>query len=351
MLREALSKVVEGKNLSEDEARHAMDTIMSGEATPAQIGAFITALRMKGETIEEITGCARAMRAHAVPLKVRRSNLVNIDREDINIDEETILDTCGTGGDGTHTFNISTTTAFVVAGAGVTVAKHGNRSVSSRCGSADVVHALGVNIDIPPDRVKDCVEKTGIGFFFAPLFHSAMKHAIGPRREIGIRTIFNILGPLTNPAHANVQVLGVYKPELTDVMARVLRKLGSRAAMVVHGEGSYDEITITGRTRVSQLKSGRIRTFDIQPEDFGMKRARIEAIHGGDAAENADIIRAVLQGEKGPRRDVTLLNAAAALVVAGRAKDIPGGIRLAADAIDSRAALRKLELLIKTSNQ
>lgn len=350
MIREAIQKVVDGKDLSRKEAKEVMLEIMSGGATPAQIAAFITALRLKGETIGEITGCAEAMREKALPMNVRRTGIVNIDREDINIDEETILDTCGTGGDGTNTFNISTTTAFVVSGAGVTVAKHGNRSVSSRCGSADVVQALGVNIDIPPEKVKGCVERIGIGFLFAPLFHSAMKFAIGPRREIGIRTIFNVLGPLTNPARANVQVLGVYKPELTAVMAEALRNLGARAAMVVHGEGSYDEITITGNTRISELKNGRIRTFTVKPEDFGMKRSSLRAIKGGDAAANAEIVRNVLEGKKGPRRNVVLLNAAAALIVAGRAKNFTQGIALASESIDSGAALRKLELLIRESN-
>ncbi|MFA6449953.1 MAG: anthranilate phosphoribosyltransferase, partial [bacterium] len=250
-----------------------------------------------------------------------------------------------------NTFNISTTTAFVVAGAGVTVAKHGNRSVSSQCGSADVVQALGVNIDIPPEKVKRCVERVGIGFMFAPLFHSAMKFAIGPRREIGIRTIFNILGPLTNPARANVQALGVYKPELTEPLAKVLMNLGARAAMVVHGEGSFDEITITGETRISELKNGKIRTYNVKPEDFGMKRATLRSIKGGGAADNAEIIRRILSGAKGPKRDVVLLNSAAALVVAGKSKNMKEGIKLAAQSIDSGAAIRKLELLIVESNK
>jgi len=350
MIREAIKKVVEGGDLTRKEARVVMGEIMGGEATPAQIASFITALRLKGETIEEITGCAEAMREKAAPLSVKRDSVVNIDREDINIDEETILDTCGTGGDGTNTFNISTTTAFVVAGAGVTVAKHGNRSVSSLCGSADVVQALGVNIDIQPDKVRRCIERVGIGFMFAPLFHSAMKHAIGPRREIGIRTIFNILGPLTNPARANVQVLGVYKPELTETLAAVLRNLGARAAMVVHGDHSHDEFTITGETKVTELKNGRIKTYKVSPEDFGLKRAAPRSIKGGDAAENARITKDILMGKHGARRDVVVLNAAAALAAAGKAKNISSGIRLATESIDSAAALRKLDLLIKESN-
>jgi len=351
MIKPYIRKVVEGKDLSRKEAREAMGIVMGGGATPAQIACFITALRLKGETVDEITGCAEAMREKATRLSVKRTPGVNIDREDINIDEETILDTCGTGGDGTNTFNISTATAFVAAGAGATIAKHGNRSVSSKCGSADVLQALGVNLDIPPERVRDCVEKVGIGFMFAPLFHSAMKHAIGPRREIGIRTIFNVLGPLTNPAGANVQVLGVYDPGLTEVMAGVLKKLGARAAMVVHGDGCFDEITIVGETKVSELKGGKIRTYRIKPEDFGMKRASVRSIKGGDAAVNAEIIRGVLTGKKGAARDVVLLNAGAALAAAGRAKNMKEGVKLAAESIDSGAAARKLELLIMESNR
>jgi len=350
MIREAIRRIVEGNDLKRSEAKEVMAEIMGGAATPAQIASFITGLRIKGETIEEITGCAEAMREKALNLKIKRDSIVNIDREEINIDAETILDTCGTGGDGTNTFNISTTTAFVVSGAGVTVAKHGNRSVSSQCGSADVVQALGVNIDLPPEKVKRCVERVGIGFMFAPLFHSAMKYAIGPRREIGIRTIFNVLGPLTNPASANVQVLGVYKPELTEVMAQVLKNLGTKAAMVVHGKGSYDEITITGETRISELRNGRIKTYSIKPEDFGMKNAGIRSIKGGDAANNAGIIIDILNGKKGAKRNVVLLNASAALVVAGRAKNIKEGIILAEKSIDSGSALRKLDLLISESN-
>ncbi len=350
MIKPYIRKVIEGNNLSSAEARAAMGIIMSGDATPAQIACYITALRLKGETVDEITGSAQAMREKAVALLIKRNDVVNIDREDINIDEETILDTCGTGGDGTNTFNISTTVAFVVAGAGVTVAKHGNRSVSSKCGSADVVRQLGVNIDIPPKKVKACIERIGIGFLFAPLFHSAMKHAIGPRREIGIRTIFNILGPLTNPASANVQVLGVYKPELTEVMARVLKNLGVRAAMVVHGDGCFDEITITGPTKITQLKSGRLKTFRIAPEDFGMKSVNVRAIRGGDAARNADIAMKVLNGAKNAARNVVLLNAAAALVSASKVGGFKEGVARAEESIDSGAALRKLELLIKDSN-
>ena len=272
MIRETLYKVVNRQDLTEEEMVATMTEIMEGKATQAQIGAFITALRMKGETVEEITGAARVMREKA--LKIGSGNgLVSLDRDDINIDQETIVDTCGTGGDGTNTFNISTTTAFVVAGAGLKVAKHGNRSVSSCCGSADVLEELGINLNITPSDVEKCLDEIGIGFLFAPLLHGAMKYAIGPRKEIGLRTIFNILGPLTNPAGADCQVLGVYRGEFTDVMAGVLKNLGTKAAFVVHGLDGLDEITITGKSKVSELKNGKIKTFYVEPRDFGLKRA------------------------------------------------------------------------------
>jgi anthranilate phosphoribosyltransferase len=350
MLKQAIQKVVDLVNLSEEEMEAAMEVIMSGQATPAQIGAFITALRLKGETIEEITGAARVMRRKATRIRIDNT-LINIDRDDINLDLETVLDTCGTGGDGTNTFNVSTTTAFVVAGCGLRVAKHGNRSVSSLCGSADVIESLGVNLNVPPAVVEKCLNQVGIGFLFAPALHSAMKYAIGPRREIGIRTIFNILGPLTNPAGANVQVLGVYKEELTPVLAEVLNKLGSRSAFVVCGKGGLDEISITGKTQVSELKNGQVSTYTIEPEDFGLPRASMNDIRGGDAQENARIVLSVLQGEPGPRRDMVLLNAAAALVAAGRAADFPDGITQAAEAIDSGRALEKLEGLKAITNE
>lgn len=350
MLKQAIQKVVDLVNLSEEEMEAAMEVIMSGQATQAQIGAFITALRLKGETIEEITGAARVMRRKATRIRIDNT-LINIDRDDINLDLETVLDTCGTGGDGTNTFNVSTTTAFVVAGCGLRVAKHGNRSVSSLCGSADVIESLGVNLNVPPAVVEKCLNQVGIGFLFAPALHSAMKYAIGPRREIGIRTIFNILGPLTNPAGANVQVLGVYKEELTPVLAEVLNKLGSRSAFVVCGKGGLDEISITGKTQVSELKNGQVSTYTIEPEDFGLPRASMNDIRGGDAQENARIVLSVLQGEPGPRRDMVLLNAAAALVAAGRAADFPDGITQAAEAIDSGRALEKLEGLKAITNE
>ena len=350
MLKQAIQKVVNRSNLTEEEMEAAMEVIMSGQATPAQIGAFITALRLKGETVEEITGAARVMRRKATRIRVDNDQ-INIDRDEINLDLETIVDTCGTGGDGTNTFNVSTTTAFVVAGCGLRVAKHGNRSVSSLCGSADVIQSLGVNLDVPPDVVEKCLNEVGIGFLFAPALHSAMKYAIGPRREIGIRTIFNILGPLTNPAGANVQVLGVYDKELTPVLAEVLGELGSRSAFVVYGEGSFDEISITGKTQVSELKDGRVDTYTIEPEDFGLPRANPDDIRGGDVQENARIVLSVLQGERGARRDMVLLNAAAALVAAGRAADFPEGITQAAEAIDSGRALEKLEGMKRITNE
>ena len=350
MLKQAIRKVADRLNLSEEEMEAAMEVIMSGQATPAQIGSFITALRLKGETIEEITGAARVMRRKATRIRVGNS-MVNIDRDEINLDMETIVDTCGTGGDGTNTFNVSTTTAFVVAGCGLRVAKHGNRSVSSLCGSADVIQGLGVNLDVSSDVVEKCLNQVGIGFLFAPALHSAMKYAIGPRQEIGIRTIFNILGPLTNPAGANVQVLGVYKKELTPVLAEVLNKLGSRSAFVVYGEGSLDEISIIGKTQVSELKNGQVATYSIKPEDFGLPRATLDDIRGGDAQKNAGIILSVLKGEPGAKRDIVLLNAAAALVAAGRAADFPDGIAQAAESIDSGRALEKLEGMKKITNE
>jgi len=262
-----------------------------------------------------------------------------------------VVDTCGTGGDGTNTFNVSTTTAFVVAGCGLRVAKHGNRSVSSLCGSADVMEKLGVNLDVPPSVVEKCLNQVGIGFLYAPALHGAMKHAIGPRREIGIRSIFNILGPLTNPAGANVQVLGVYEKELTPVLAEVLNKLGSRSAFVVYGEESLDEISITGKTQVSELKDGQVATYTIEPEDFGLARASLDDIRGGDADENARIVLSVLQGEPGARRDMVLLNAAAALVAAGRATDFADGITQAAEAIDTGRAMEKFQGMKKITNE
>ncbi len=344
MIKEAISKVVRKENLTEKEAIEVMNEIMEGEATEAQIASFITALRMKKETVEEITGCAKVMRDHVTKIKVRKP-LIGIDRDEINIEKETIVDTCGTGGDKTNTFNISTVCAFVVAGLGVIVAKHGNRAVSSHCGSADVLEALGINLEITPSQVERCLNEIGIGFLYAPLLHTAMRYAIGPRRQIGIRTIFNILGPITNPAGANVQVIGVYTPELTTLLANVLKNLGTKRAFVVYGEDSLDEISITGNTFVAELKYNKVDNYTVVPEDFGFKRASIEDIKGGNAKENAEIVLSILEGEKGAKRDIVLMNASAALVASGKAKDFKEGVKLASHSIDSGLALKKLELL------
>jgi anthranilate synthase/phosphoribosyltransferase len=333
-IQEAIAKAMDGQDLTEVEAESAMTQIMEGQATPAQIGAFLTALRMKGESVGEIAGCARAMRRSAVPVRPQRS--------------DTLVDTCGTGGDGAGTFNISTTAAFVVAGAGQPVAKHGNRSISSQCGSADVLEALGVNLDLTPDQVAASVDEVGIGFLFAPKLHPAMKHAIGPRRELGVRTIFNVLGPLTNPANASAQVLGVYDPDLTETLANVLGTLGSQAAFVVHGAGGLDELTTTGPNQVSVLRDGRVETRSFDPADLGFPRARPGDLHGGDADENAAITQGILSGTvNGARRDVVVLNASAALVAGGQAQTLSEGVRLAGQSLDSGSAQRVLDHLIE----
>lgn len=346
MIKGAISKLVKGKDLTQQEMEQAMEEVMDGEATPAQIGSFITALRMKGESVEEITGAARVMRAKARKVNVN-NHQVNIDRDEINIEEETILDTCGTGGDGTNTFNVSTATAFVAAGAGVKVAKHGNRAVSSLCGSADVLGNLGVKLDINHCSMERCIQEIGIGFLYAPLFHGAMKHAAGARRETGIRTIFNLLGPLTNPAGATAQVMGVYDPGLTEKIGHVLNRLGTREAFVVCGEGTFDEISICGPTRVSHLKNGDVETFDMTPETYGFQRATLEEIQGGNARQNARIILEILGGTRGAKRDMVVLNSAAAFVVAGLDSDMSGGIERAKESIDSGRAREKLDSLIR----
>jgi anthranilate phosphoribosyltransferase len=336
MIKEAIAKVVTGKNLTEAEAEGVMREIMQGEATDAQISAYITSLRMKGETVEEITGSARVMREKAVHIKLNAPFQV---------------DTCGTGGDMSHTFNISTTVAFVVAGAGVAVAKHGNRSVSSKSGSADVLQALGINIEMPAHRVEECLNEIGIAFLFAPMMHQAMKFAIGPRREIGIRTIFNVLGPLTNPAGVKAQIMGVYSADLTGLLARALGNLGTTRAFVVHGMDGLDEITITERTKVSEFKDGSVNEYYVHPSDFDLPTGKAEDLKGGDSKENAAITLEVLKGEQGSRRDIVLLNAAAGITAAGKAKDFRDGIRLAGDAIDSGAAMKKLDELKKFTNR
>ncbi len=334
MIREAISTVVSGIDLSRSDARDVMREIMRGEATQAQIGSFLTALRIKGETIDEIAGCAEAMKESAVRIRPKRDDLV---------------DTCGTGGDGSGTFNISTTVAFVAAGAGLAVAKHGNRSVSSQCGSADLLQALGVNLELGPEQVSQCIDEVGIGFLFAPLFHPAMKHAIGPRREIGLRTIFNVLGPLTNPAGARRQVLGVYDESLIDALANALLALGCDHALVVHGAGGLDELSTMGSSRVAEARNGDVKVYQLDPEGFGLSRARLSDLAGGSAEDNATLTRALLDGEKGPRRDIVLLNAAAVLVVGGKANDLEEGMVAAAETVDSGDARRALDHLVEFS--
>ena len=348
MIKDAIGKVVLQQDLLEAEMIEVMNQIMGGEATPAQVGAFITALRMKGETIEEIAGAARVMRDHATPIRVGKA--LDIDREEINLDRETILDTCGTGGSGTKSFNISTTVAFVVSACGIKVAKHGNRCISSACGSADVLEALGVNLNVTPQQVESCINDVGVGFLFAPALHGAMKHAIGPRREIGIRTIFNILGPLTNPAGADRQVLGVYDERLVELLAKVLAKLGCHRGFVVHGLDGMDEITLTGPTRIAEIIEGSVTLSTIEPEDFGLCRCLLSDLQGGDAEENAAIVRGILDGHDGPKRDVVLLNAAYALVAAGVAESVPVGLERARNAIDEGLAKAKLEGLVSLTN-
>jgi anthranilate phosphoribosyltransferase len=324
-----LQKLTAGRDLTVDEARAAMDLIFSGQASQAQVGAFLAALRTKGETVEEIAGCARSMRAHCTPVATRHP---------------VVVDTCGTGGDGAGTFNISTTAAFVVAACGLPVAKHGNRAASSRSGSADVLEALGVRIDLTPERVGDCLDEVGIGFLFAQRLHGAMRHAAAARSELGVRTVFNLLGPLTNPAGAQCQLIGVPEAGLTSVIASVLASLGTRHALVVHGDG-LDEMTVTGPTLVAETDARGLRTYEVAPEDVGLKRAPREAILGGTPAENAEISLAVLGGARGPQRDIVCLNAGAALLAGDVARDLREGVAQAQAAIDSGAALRKLEEL------
>ena len=336
MIKDAIAKLADRLSLTEKEAEQVMNEIMDGAATPSQIAAYLMGLRLKGESVEEIAGSVRAMRDRAVRIAVG---------------DALVVDTCGTGGDGRHTFNISTTTAFVVAGAGLTVAKHGNRSVSSKSGSADVLSALGVKIDLSPDRVADCINEVGIGFLFAPLYHGAMKHCAGPRQEMGIRTMLNVLGPLTNPAGATVQVLGVYEPRLTDLLGKVLMHLGSQHCFVVHGMDGLDEITLTDRTLVSEAKGGVLSNYVITPDEFHLARVSPKELAGGSAQENAKITADILQGRKGPKRDIVCLNAAPALVAGGKAKTLQEGILLAGRSIDSGAAADKLARLVAYTNK
>ena len=335
MIREAIQKVMAGNALTEAEMIDTMNEIMEGETTDAQIACFLTALRLKGETIEEITGAARVMRAKATAVPTKHP---------------LVIDTCSTGGTGLNLFNVSTTSAFVVAGAGVPVAKHGNRGVTRQSGSANVLMALGVNIEISPEHVGQCIDEVGIGFLFAPALHGAMKYAIGPRREIGIRTIFNALGPLTNPAGTQAQVLGVYAPELTEIHANVLNNLGCQHAFVVHGDDGLDEITTTTTTRISELRNGTVETYTLDATTLGIPRAELNALSGGAPEENAEVVVSILRGEKGPKRDIVVLNAGAAIVTSGKADSLEAGIELASKSIDSGEAFAKLEGLKAASN-
>lgn len=336
MIKDAITKLADRSSLTEQEAESVMREMMDGAATPVQIAAYLMGLRLKGETVEEIVGSVRAMRAKALRIVVA---------------DPLVVDTCGTGGDGAHTFNISTTAAFVVAGAGLTVAKHGNRSVSSKSGSADVLSALGVKIDLPTERVADCINEVGFGFLFAPLYHGAMKHCSGPRQEMGIRTMLNLLGPLTNPAGATTQVLGVYESRLTHLLGNVLMHLGSQHCFVVHGMDGLDEITLTTKTQISEAKGGILSNYLLDPAEFGLALVPAKQLTGGTPQENAVITRDILQGRKGPKRDIVCLNAAPALVAGGKAANVHDGFFLAGQAIDSGAAAETLARLIKFTNK
>lgn len=347
MIVEALQKVIERKDLSPEEAFMAMEEMMSGQASSAQIAAFLTALRCKGETVTEITSFARAMREKVCPVRVRS----RVGASNCRTDETGLVDTCGTGGDASNTFNISTAAAFVVAGTGLQVAKHGNRSVSSRCGSADVMEALGVDLTLTPEQVGACIDEVGIGFLYAPLLHTAMRHVMTARQQMRVRTVFNILGPLTNPAGASAQVVGVYEARLTDLLARVLNELGSRRAFIVFGLDGLDELSLASESRVSEVKGGQVHTYTVSPEDFGLPRAPLSELQGGSATENAQIITRILRGEDGPKRDVVLMNAALAIIAGGKAHDFREGVELAARSIESGAAMEKLRRLVEFSRQ
>lgn len=335
MIKNAISKIVNNQHLSKEEMTLVMDELMEGRCTPAQIGGLLIGLRMKGETVEEITGAASVMREKALHIPVKLDP------------GEPLVDTCGTGGDGATTFNVSTTSAFVVAGAGIKVAKHGNRSVSSKSGSADVLETLGVSLDLSPEQVASAIEDIGIGFLFAPNLHPAMKHAIGPRKELGVRTIFNVLGPLTNPAGANVQLLGVFDPKLPPILAEVLGKMGARRAWVVHGHSGLDELSLTGPNVVAQWDGEKVEELIITPEDAGLNSCSIDDLSGGDPEENAAILMDILEGNLGPRRDMVLMNSGAVIYLAGVTDSLKDGVHVAAESIDSGAALRKLEALKK----
>jgi anthranilate phosphoribosyltransferase len=347
MITEILHKIaVHRQSLTRDEARAVMGEVLAGNATDAQIAALLVALHMKGETVEEIVGFAEAIRTAAVPLPHAENSTIDVS----GTERDALIDTCGTGGDASGTFNISTATALIVAGAGVRVAKHGNRSVTSKCGSADVVEALGVRLTLPPARVAQCLDQVGIAFLFAPAMHSAMKYVQPARRELRLRTVFNLLGPLTNPAHASAQVVGVYSSDLVPKLAEALSMLGLRRALVVHGSDGLDEITISGPTEIAEVRDGAVRCYEITPEQFGICRASLDDLSGGDAPTNATIIRSILDGFRSPRRDVVLLNAAAALVAAAKADHIADALPLAIQSLDSGDARAKLEALIAFTN-
>jgi anthranilate phosphoribosyltransferase len=335
-IKEAIQSVVDSKSLTQEQAYNIASGIMSGNATDAQIGALLIGLRLKGETIDEITGFVQAMREKATQIPCKNKNLV---------------DTCGTGGDGSGTFNVSTISAIVAAGAGCNVAKHGNRSVSSQCGSADLFMKLGVNVEVKPEKVGQCIDENGIGFLFAPKLHNAMKYAIGPRREMGVRTIFNILGPMTNPAGAKRQLLGVFDVGIMESMATTLQKLGSEHVMIVHGEDGLDEITLTGKTKVYELKKGEIKKYDLNPGDVGFETISSDRLKGGDPDRNAEIAIQILEGKEGPERDFVLINAGAVIYVGGYADSIQDGIHKAKESIDSGEALKRLEKLKKMTNE
>lgn len=349
MITDSLHRVATHRqSLSREEARSVMGEILEGQATDAQIAALLVALHMKGESVEEIVGFAEAIRAAAAPLA---TGGVNSTLDVSGTEREALVDTCGTGGDVSGTFNISTATAFTVAGAGVRVAKHGNRSVTSKCGSADVVEALGVNITMPPARMAACLREVGIAFLFAPAMHSAMKYVQPARRELRLRTVFNLLGPLTNPAGASAQVVGVYSEELVEKVAGALAMLGVSRALVVHGADGLDEITISSETKIAEVRNGKVKQYQISPEQFGLSRAPLEAIIGGDVKENARLVREILEGKKSARRDVVLLNSAAALMAAAKAESIQEGVQLAAESLDSGNAKAKLDSLVEFTNR
>ncbi len=343
MIKECIKKLIKKNDLTPKEMGSAFNEIMSGVATVSQISAFLTGLRIKGETVEEITAAARVMRSKALNIKNGK--------QVIDLEIEPLVDTCGTGGTNINTFNISTASAFVIAGAGIKVAKHGNRSASGHCGSADVLEELGVNINISPEKLLDCINKVGIGFMFAPIYHGAMKYAAPVRKDLGIRTIFNILGPLANPLNTNVQILGVYDGKLVDIVIKVLKNLGTKRAMVVYGYDGLDEISITGPTKVAQLLNNKISRYTINPKDFGFKKSTLKSIQGKDARFNANVIRNVLSGEKSARRNIVIMNSASAIYISGMAKNIKEGTLIAAHSIDSYAAISKLEQLTEITNR